>query len=92
MSEAGKQFDLAILVMDVLRGLSKYLSLILVALAAITFYFAGTAFAEGNFVLGIIDVGLGVGNIVLLIQLRRRISKSQKRSTSLPDRYIHTGV
>jgi hypothetical protein len=84
MSEA-KHFNLAILVMDVVRELSKRLSLILVALTAVAFYFAGTAFAEGNLVLGVIHAALGVGNIVLLIQLRRRISKSKKRLTSFPD-------
>lgn len=95
MSEA-KHFDLAILVMDVVRGLSKHLSLILVALTAVAFYFTGTALAEGNLVLGVIHAALGVGNIVLLIQLRRRISKSKRRLTSLPDlrndRYIDAGA
>jgi hypothetical protein len=84
MSETRKQFHLAILVMDVLRILSRHLSLILVALAALTFYFAATAFAGGNFVLAIVDVGLGVANVVLLIQLRRRIAKSRNRSKLSP--------
>jgi hypothetical protein len=83
--------------MDVVRGLSKHLSLILVALTAVAFYFAGAAFAEGNPVLGVIHTALGAGNIVLLIQLRRRIAKSKIRSTSFPDkafndRHVHTGV
>jgi hypothetical protein len=84
MSKARKQFDQAILVIDILRDLSKHLSLILGALAALTFYFAGSAFAEGNFGLGIVDVGLGVANVILLIQLRRRIAKSRNRLTSFP--------
>jgi hypothetical protein len=96
MSEA-KHFNLAILAMDVVRGLSKHLSLILVALTAVAFYFAGTAFAEGNLVMGVIQTALGVGNIVLLVQLRRRISKSKKRLTAFPDtarndRYVDAGA
>ncbi len=96
MSEV-KHFNLAILAMDVFRGLSRHLSLILVALAAVTLYFAGTAFAEGNFIMGVIYVALAAGNIVLLVQLRRRIAKSKKRLTSLPDmtrndRYVDAGA
>ena len=78
MSTVRKQFDIAILFMDALVTISKYLPLILVALAAVTFFSAGSAFAEGNMALGILYVALGAGNIVLLMQLRRRIANSHR--------------